>query len=297
MNRIAWIDWAKVICITLMVSAHMWMPKSLAILIYTFHMPCLFIISGILHKSHKISNIFFSNFVPVVIFSLITLIYKIINHNAENIIYLDYNQNFGSGLFTGVWFIEALFLIKIIYELCDKRILKWIFYFCLVLLTIYPYIKSSIWDYYPMRFFSCFPFYYVGTKLKGIELKKTYIVFGFIALILLYIDGQHSLRCNGFGFSYLSFLAGATLVSLGLFTTCSYLKNNDFISTLSSGTILILGIHGILINVLTPLLMGKLWPVSYIIIPIEIIFICYIMIKLCLKYCPWSIGKVPKYFK
>ena len=52
-NRIVWIDWAKVILIYLMVVGHALPCKWENQVIYAFHMPAFFIISGFLLKLNK----------------------------------------------------------------------------------------------------------------------------------------------------------------------------------------------------------------------------------------------------
>lgn len=47
-ERIVWIDWAKSICIFLMVVGHWTQNDNVLLFIYSFHMPALFIVSGTL---------------------------------------------------------------------------------------------------------------------------------------------------------------------------------------------------------------------------------------------------------
>lgn len=51
-KRIIWIDWAKAILIYLMVVGHCLPVKWQGTLIYAFHMPAFFVISGYLYKPH-----------------------------------------------------------------------------------------------------------------------------------------------------------------------------------------------------------------------------------------------------
>lgn len=283
-----------------MIAAHMWTPQPVFHVITTFHMPVLFIISGYLDKNKDLYNTLKSLVTPVVFWSIICFVYTAIKDTSLLTTRLiEYSSEGKGGYFVGVWFIEALLLIKIVSYLSDGKYLKYISLFCIATMAVFPFHGNHIWNLYPMRFFSAFPFFWLGMVLR----KKMYnagwkrvpmIIAGLTILIIMQFDGYHNMHSNNFGISYITFFMGASVISLGLFTLCSYLKRNDFVETLSTGTILILGIHGILLDFLTPLLPGKLWPISYIIIPISIIIICYPIIKLSLKYCPLALGKYPR---
>ena len=52
-NRIVYLDSAKFICIFLMVVGHWTSNETILLYIYSFHMPALFVISGMLYKPKK----------------------------------------------------------------------------------------------------------------------------------------------------------------------------------------------------------------------------------------------------
>ena len=306
--RLHWIDWIKCICILTMVAAHMWMPRSLAILIYTFHMPLLFMVSGYLYKDHSLMDTIKSLWIPVALISCVMLILQIadwwisgggIYDYIRNVTWLDYRDDSGSGLFTGVWFIEALFICRVILHFF-KRYYLYIGLGCLTLMSLFPLLKSEVWHYYPMRFFSCFPFVSLGIWLKERNwtptsiTRKGFVIGLFIFLWAWLIDGQHSLRCNTFGWSYISFFISSVAASVVLAKVCTLLPENGFVRIISVGTLFILGTHMQMIGKLIPYLPGRLWNVSYMIIPMMIAFIDYFLIKICLRYCPVLLGKVKR---
>jgi len=284
----------------------MWMPRSYAILIYTFHMPLLFMVSGYLHKNHSILHVVKSLWIPVVLISLSMLFFniaeisikggKIIDY-IRNLVWLDYRDDFGSGLFTGVWFIEALFLCRI-FLLFFRTYYIHVAIVCIVIMSLFPLLESDIWHYYPMRFFSCFPFVALGIWLKERQWNPSYISWKEISIgivIFLWawlVDGGHSLHCNSFGYSYISFFISSVATSAILAKICIMLPECRFVTTISVGTLFILGTHSIMIEYLTPFLPGKLWNVSYFIIPITIVLIDYFLIMFCLNHCPILLGKI-----
>lgn len=76
-NRIYWIDCIKTILIYLMVLGHITTTNpDFKQWIYTFHMPCFFIVSGFLYKPSSIKKSFESLFFPVFIISIFNLLYR-----------------------------------------------------------------------------------------------------------------------------------------------------------------------------------------------------------------------------
>ena len=49
-HRIVWIDWAKAICIFLMVIGHWTSNETIILYIYSFHMPAFIFIAGMLAR-------------------------------------------------------------------------------------------------------------------------------------------------------------------------------------------------------------------------------------------------------
>lgn len=72
MNRINWIDNSKVIAIFLMVLCHASLGGVPRAIIYQFHMPAFFIISGYLYKQRPLIKEMRSFFIPIAFFSAIS---------------------------------------------------------------------------------------------------------------------------------------------------------------------------------------------------------------------------------
>lgn len=79
------LDISKAICIILMVVGHAGCPKYLCDVVYLFHMPCFFFISGLLFNEKYFANLSFgitkklkSYYVPFVKWELLFLLF----HNA-----------------------------------------------------------------------------------------------------------------------------------------------------------------------------------------------------------------------
>lgn len=76
--REVWIDWAKTLLIFMMVVCHAGLYGVPQQIIYTFHMPAFFIISGYLFRPHYWKDLLIRYSIPILFFSFINLCYNII---------------------------------------------------------------------------------------------------------------------------------------------------------------------------------------------------------------------------
>lgn len=125
-QRINWIDQAKGIGILLVVIGHMNIPQELSKIIFSFHMPLFFFISGYLYNEKKYSvnfkAVFFSKsntlLWPFITFSIYYLILSVFTNKNSIIHYFDYVDFFkgNRSLNTPLWFLTALFSTEIIFS-------------------------------------------------------------------------------------------------------------------------------------------------------------------------------------
>ena len=143
MERINWIDWAKVIAITMVVFGHI--PENpnnfLMQYVCTFHMPLFFFISGYLskHRTDIRANLlkyWKSLVIPYFLYNIIFYPYWLIRYQLENkgdfsifeiMVKPVMGTLFGqietpiSYTVSGVtWFLVALFLMRVVVDLCNK---------------------------------------------------------------------------------------------------------------------------------------------------------------------------------
>lgn len=78
-NRMAWIDYTKVICIFLMVCCHAGQKGLITQITYQFHMPAFFIISGLLFRPKGFKNTIISFGIPIIVFGGVHLFYQMIH--------------------------------------------------------------------------------------------------------------------------------------------------------------------------------------------------------------------------
>lgn len=181
-DRITWIDIARGIGILLVLYGHGLNGDSYRYLIYSFHMPLFFFLSGIVYHHRKQEN--FLHFlkknikgilIPYFIFAILSYLLWVLNFGvekitAEQIINHAYGVVYGNGnngyLFFNVvlWFLPCLFITKVAFELVTRVSEKKLFIVAaLLLFSIFGYL---------------FAVFYPGIKLPfGIETAVTTTVF------------------------------------------------------------------------------------------------------------------------
>lgn len=123
-NRESWIDWVKVCLIFLVVVGHSSVNPQISLIIYSFHVPVFFIISGYLNRSYSIKKTIRRLLVPSILYALINfpynyayILYKGYDSGMNSIIPSFFKSFFMRGefpLYAGSWFVLVLFYIKLL---------------------------------------------------------------------------------------------------------------------------------------------------------------------------------------
>ncbi|MBR1411282.1 MAG: acyltransferase family protein [Prevotella sp.] len=305
-QRISYIDSAKSICIFLMVLGHCIENRILTYYIYSFHMPAMFILSGILYKPHSWKKILFAWSIPFVFFSFVSLIVKLIfgeTFSFPNIVFqfIHYRYGLGKGLFVGDWFLWALLGIRFLFgDIKWLKIFRRYYIPIAILATIYMTFETYLVSvdtlfrgYYIGRMFPSLPFFCIGLYLKEKKWKPNdfskcqiiLIAFAFITIPLL--NKAYGINANHYGISYTIFFINATLSSLFIFWIANLIPSKRAVETISKGTFVILGAHGPIIYILKHLLPNEI----NLIIPFVTFIICYYIIILSENYFPMLLGK------
>lgn len=190
-------------------------------MVYFYHMPLFFFISGYLYKSYSIKTTIVKNikslYIPFILWSFIFICMRNIflnfgfysSDNMQNLNQLISKQTFinvftfkyNEPLLGAIWFIPCLFFVRIIYCFIDKLIdnIKFIsdskemlMPFIIVILFIYGLnrgINGEFLNYQLDVVFVAMLFYYIGIKYK--ELKDSIPIKLTIAIPLLLIMWQN----------------------------------------------------------------------------------------------------------
>ncbi|WP_163271618.1 acyltransferase family protein [Dysgonomonas sp. 511] len=321
-QRINWVDWAKVITIILVVFGHCSFWGEAVFfqnLVYSFHVPLFFLLSGYLHKDSSdfksyISKNVKSLVVPYLLLNILVLCCVIlpgmILHN--NFMHFEYYITciligYGHAPAGPCWFLVCLFLVKIYaYAILKSKLplqiavmvvapLIAIFVLVVVSNESVNFLLSN-----PLYSFCAIPFFIVGYHLKKVDLPTilTRRLAVFIALVALAFlvalnEVQGFAGLGAFGRYPLLYYPAAFIGCILVICVCLLLNNkqNKMIITLSSGTILILALHPVLYKIFAKFGQMPHSALPNIVVSILITILLYYPIVIVQKYIPVLIGR------
>ena len=280
-NRLNWVDWAKSLAIAFVVFGHIPEERGSFLINYivVFHMPLFFFISGYLTKKELPNKSTFRKYwhtlvIPYFFYNIIFYPYWVVRHivdypNAEWFDYvkpfigtfmLQYKTSF-SDLLNGVtWFISALLIMKILLAICNKyKYGKGL----LAILIITDAIFYIINEHYRINtelavvgFTKCFPFYFIGHFCKQICIIKEkaqsrdweICLGGLLISLTTYTFLRETYGIYQYGIYFWTICISAIF---GILSLCKLLGkyHSNIIDNISIGTIVIMGLHWILIGV------------------------------------------------
>ncbi len=205
-DRIKWIDTAKGIGILCVLLGHVNYPY-LQTIIYTFHMPLFFFLSGFLFSGNKYNTTaFIKNKIRTLVvpyyfwaffyFIPIDIIFRLIND--KNIDFSSYKDFIIMGRKETIWFLGAMFCVSIIMYFLAK-FLKNNIYFILffsaimfIIFAVYYYFGGkALWFNLDVAFMAL-PFfalgYYLSMRRQVLEKINKITPFLFICLIFLFLS-------------------------------------------------------------------------------------------------------------
>lgn len=325
-KRIAWIDWAKAILIYLMVVGHCFPVDWENQLIYAFHMPAFFIISGYLYRPHHWLKTLKAFLIPIAFFSCVNFIIYAVPKLIKGTFMTDslfariFVPFWGGNYvipedqviycFPGVWFIIALLLCKLF--MGDFQWFSWVTKYkyivlgvLLVYLAVEPFIlpNNPLLPYKFYRAIPSMPFVLLGYCLKDkLDFAKiSYPTISLLALLFVcvsFMNGYTNILNYQFGYSYVVFFFNACVGSIIIYAICSKLSGSTIVKTISMGTMLILAMNFSLIvflKVVLTLFGLELILTDKYVLPwiygILILAICYYPIKWLLNHYPTLLGK------
>ena len=279
-NRVNWIDWAKAIAISFVVFGHIpQLPGSFPqYYIVTFHMPLFFFISGFLTKKENLNKETLKKYwhtliIPYFAYNLLFYPYWIVRHYIEypesglydyikpiiGTIMFQCETNYSESLNGVTWFIVALLGYKIILSLCNKFKHGNKLIIFLIIITAFLYIINEFNLYTknltPIGFIKCFPFFFWGYYSKNNKMinsnDKTTISFITITFLAVSLSIFFSITdTNNMVFYAIRFWSICISAITGIIGLCKLIDKFHFniIDNISIGTIVIMGLHFILIG-------------------------------------------------
>lgn len=323
-EHIDYIDFARVLGLFLMVVGHQQLlSQDLTTLIFSFHMPLFFILSGMFHKSKPLEitlkKVYKTLLFPFLIIASSWCIFYLFLLIRKNIVDINYVYHvLGTFISPGkvlgclspycifIWFLLALAVIKVITtRFSGKRPLILLAICSIVIFFIhqrlFPWggvlsIDSAL---------LALPFYVIGFIMKDYVLTQTYsykksiIVMLSCMLLTLFLsryNGVVDINNCKYGDNLLLFYVTGVLGSLSIIelarVKCQYISNSKFTLIMVSGATIIIGYSAYttdIIKTICPILCNSNW--GGLLIGIIVMLTLFPVILLLKKYYPQVLGK------
>jgi len=330
-NRINWIDWAKVIAISLVVFGHIPMisgnfPQKY---ITNFHMPLFFLISGYLTKkeylnTNTIKKYWHTLIIPYILYNIIFFPYWVVRHLADTpntalfdyvrpiigVFFLQLRTPISDPLNEVTWFVAVLIVMKLVLSLANlhKRSGAIMILLSIACALFYIYNRQfRICENLPIiGFIRCLPFFYIGhlCKQRNVIPLKPKTPDWFICIIgigLSITSHKYLLEYSPTLLIHTLIYMSASIAIIGTISFCRLLDSihSTVIKNLSLGTIVIMGLHWMLIGT-TNFVLQKLLHINggityplYITIMLTILYeaLLYPVILLFRDKYPFLLGK------
>ncbi len=263
-RRIPWIDWAKFICMYLVVVGHianneLYLDKVL----YYFHMPMFFFISGFLFKKEMkfkklIKTRTKSLLLPYITINLLVFIFMIPEYiiKGVNIKFLLYAIATADARHEGgaTWFLICLFITEIIayFILKCKTQISLIATVIFAILATSPYVPKEMHLKLDVAFMAI-PFFICGFLSKKFQIfdniktnKLQIFILIVVCLIIPLINGRTNMYLRNMGnYPYLYYF----FTFIFIFTVQQLLSKINVppscITNISNGTIIYIGLQGV----------------------------------------------------
>ena len=223
-------------------------------LIYMFHVPLFFIISGMLSKPTPVLKTFYSLMIPYFIYNVISIVkmdfLPLFTFNA-----LDLNN-------APTWFFVALFFIKLISDHINKAILAYVGIIVFVVTLLY-YLDIGVSRFMGLHaVIYGLPFFLFGKFLKDkmsvvLSAKIWMLAFCVVTLFFVFVFYERFDLYSSEIHNPIVYFLTSGIASLFVLVLCNRLfvympkRLYDFIFVNSRGTMFILGTHYILLGVLS----------------------------------------------
>ena len=316
-GRLLWLDWMKVWAILSIIWGHFFSDGH--VYLYVFSVQVFCVISGFLYKKAPnwrtcIQKCFWQLFVPTVIMSTLMHLEAYFRCMALGLHYDISWPWFFEWLLLGhrwcmgpCWYFYSLIIIRVIMQVLPEK--KWIYAMLFVVLSggaIYLHVIGFEASNANINVLLCMPFFLIGVFLKPCSLIFSDLHNFLMEVIILVISVSLVVLCgnyngyvwmylNGFGNNYLLYILGGMAGTSMLYVISMWLSRfpyRDMVQTLSKGSILVIGLHIIIVRRLTEL-PDRVWgeDLSFSLL----ILLCFIpIIKAADIYFPILLGHYKK---
>lgn len=313
-NRIVWLDWMKVWAILAIIWGHFFSEGH--VFLYVFSVQVFCVISGFLYKKsldwkHCILKCFWGLFVPTVIMSVIMQLEAYLRCLALGEVYEVSWLWFIKWLLLGhrwcmgpCWYFYSLIVMRLIMQVLPER--KWVYALLFVALSagaIYLRYTGIEISNANTNVLVCMPFFLIGVFLKPLINPFTNLHNYFMEVVLLVLAVVLVILCghyNGYVWMYLceygknyalyiiGGLAGTAMLYVVSLWLCR-LPYRNIIMTLSKGSIVIIGLHIVIVRRLAEL-PNRMW-IEDLIFSILILLVFVPLIWIIERFAPVLLGR------
>lgn len=313
-NRIVWLDWMKVWAILSIIWGHFFSEGHLYLYVFSVQVFC--VISGFLYKKSPnwktcIQKCFWQLLVPTFIMSVMMHLEAYFRCLALGKQYEISWPWFFEWLLLGhrwcmgpCWYFYSLIVMRLIMQMIPEK--KWIYAFLFIALSggaIYLHHIGFEASNANINVLLCMPFFLIGVFLKPWRSAfcSLHNYFFEIALLILSItlvvlcgnyNGYVWMYLNGFGNNYLLYILGGMAGACLLYVISMWLSRLPYrfmIQTLSKGSILIIGLHIIIVRRFTEL-PDRMWLEDFF-LAILILLAFIPIIRLTELFFPFLLGR------
>ena len=313
-GRILWVDWMKALAILSIVWGHFFSAGH--IYLYVFSVQVFCVISGFLYKKSDswktcIRKCFWQLLVPTIIMSFIMHLEAYLRGAATGVPYDISWPWFFKWLLLGhrwcmgpCWYFYSLIVMRLIMQLLPEK--KWAYaalFAVLSAVAIYLHVIGFEVSNANVNVVVCMPFFLIGVFLKplktafcGLHNYLLEAVLLAVAVAAVFLCGEYNgyvwMYLNGIGNNYILYIVGGMAGSLMLFVVSLWLSRMPcryMAQTLAKGSILVIGLHIIIVRRLTEL-PGRMWGED--LLAAVLIVLCFIpLIRLAEMFFPVILGR------
>ncbi|MFV0418424.1 MAG: acyltransferase family protein [Dysgonomonas sp.] len=278
MERIVWIDIAKGIGIILVVLGHVNyvsdIDYNILRLVYMFHMPLFFFLSGYLYKKNtdikglvknKFQQLMIPYFASLFVLAPFSSMFKEL-YASPDITFTMVAETIGKLLFGGcylydeigpLWFLPVLFFTQIVYSILCNRLRIQDVHLVLLLLLMLAYILSMRYAKDQLVPFSAhvvmvsLSIYHIGHMYKKSAYKENIILVSLLSIISVisiwfYPDNIFSMFSGYYGFPFFTLFCAIVMILLIKNVSEAIAKNNRlarFFTSLGKDSLFIMCFH------------------------------------------------------
>ena len=309
----AWLDWMKVLAILSIIWGHFFSAGHEYL--YVFSVQTFCVISGFLYKKSSdwitcLQKCFWQLFVPTALLSFIMQLEAYLRCVAMGMPYDVSWPWFFQWLLLGhrwcmgpCWYFYTLIVMRLIMQVLPER--KWIYALLLVVLSagaIALHQQGVEVSNANVNVLVCMPIFLIGVFLKQwksvVNNLSNYFVESVLAVVagaLVYLCGEYNgevwMYLCGYGNYYVLFIVGGVAGTMLLYVVSlrlSRLIYNDIITTLAKGSILIIGLHIVLVRRLIEL--PNRLCIEDFLLSVMILLLFVPIVQLAEKYFPLLLG-------